>query len=80
MNTSMIHDIPSEKEAFVFPASFNQQSLWFLDRLEPNSAIYNIPISVRLCIPLKVEILEQSLNAVIQQYGDAVTTLHARLA
>ncbi len=77
MNTSIIHDIPSEKEAFVFPASFNQQSLWFLDRLEPNSAIYNIPISLRLCIPLKVEILEQSLNAVIQRHEVLRTTLLA---
>ncbi len=77
MNTSIIHDIPLEKEAFIFPASFNQQSLWFLDQLEPNSAIYNIPISLRLRIPLQVEVLEQSLNAVIQRHEVLRTTLIA---
>ena len=77
MNTSMIHDIPSEKEAFVFPASFNQQSLWFLDRLEPNSAIYNIPISLHLRIPLKVKVLEQSLNTIIERHEVLRTTLIA---
>src|ERR1700760_4818685 len=47
------------------PLSFAQQRLWFLDRLEPESAFYNVPAAVRLSGPLDVSALEQSLREIV---------------
>jgi len=57
-----------EKEGFIFPASFAQQRLWFLDQLEPNSAIYNVPSGLRLTGPLDIDALERSLNEIIRRH------------
>nr|BFE81266.1 hypothetical protein GCM10020093_038670 [Planobispora longispora] len=32
----------------MLPLSFAQQRLWFLNRLEPGSAVYNLPVALRL--------------------------------
>jgi len=44
-------------EGFVFPASFAQQRLWFLDQLGPGSTVYNIPEAIRLQTALDVPAL-----------------------
>jgi natural product biosynthesis luciferase-like monooxygenase protein/amino acid adenylation domain-containing protein len=49
------------------PLSFAQQRLWFLDQLEPNNAVYNIPASIRLTGPLNIDALERSLNEIIRR-------------
>src|SRR5215475_10070627 len=56
-----------EDEIFVFPLSFAQQRLWFLDRLEPNSPAYNIPIPVRIRGPLNVPRLEQAIGCLLMR-------------
>ncbi|NER29541.1 MAG: amino acid adenylation domain-containing protein, partial [Symploca sp. SIO1C4] len=50
------------------PLSYTQQRLWFLDQLEPNSALYNIPIALHLEGKLNVSALEQSLQEIIQRH------------
>ncbi|HKU72542.1 MAG TPA: non-ribosomal peptide synthase/polyketide synthase, partial [Pyrinomonadaceae bacterium] len=50
------------------PLSFGQQRLWFLDQLEPDSPVYNVPTSVRLSGPLNLSVVNQSLNEIINRH------------
>jgi amino acid adenylation domain-containing protein len=61
-------EMQSGEEVFVLPASYAQQRLWFLDRLEPNSAAYNVPLASRLRGPLDVAALEQALNVLVERH------------
>ncbi|QMS92433.1 NcpB [Nostoc edaphicum CCNP1411] len=50
------------------PLSYAQQRLWFLDKLNPNSASYNIPVGLRLVGTLNVVALEQSFREIIHRH------------
>src|SRR5438477_172527 len=57
-----------EDEGFVLPASFAEQRLWFLDRLEPDSTAYNVPLAVRLRGDLDVAAMEHALAALVARH------------
>jgi amino acid adenylation domain-containing protein len=57
-----------------FPLSFAQQRLWFLQQLEPNSALYTIPGLLHLRGELRQDALEASLYALIQRH-EALRTI-----
>ncbi|MDX1996532.1 MAG: non-ribosomal peptide synthase/polyketide synthase [Thermoanaerobaculia bacterium] len=50
------------------PLSFGQERLWFLDRLEPGSATYNVPFALRLEGALDRERLSQALAGVFARH------------
>ena len=50
------------------PLSFAQQRLWFLSRLAPASAAYNIPIGLRLTGRLEVGVLAAVLNEIVRRH------------
>ncbi len=60
--------ISARAENAEIPLSFAQQRLWFLDQFEPNSALYNIPLALRLVGNLNVGALEQSLQEIIRHH------------
>jgi amino acid adenylation domain-containing protein len=62
------------EEVFVFPLSFAQQRLWFLDRLIPNSPIYNIPGAVEFNGQLNVAAVEKSFQEIIRRHEILRTT------
>ncbi|HEY2391553.1 MAG TPA: amino acid adenylation domain-containing protein [Candidatus Angelobacter sp.] len=58
----------SKKMPFLFPLSYQQEQLWFLDRFEPSSDFYNVPLAWTLKGDLNVPILERSLQEVIRRH------------
>ncbi len=51
-----------------FPASYAQKRLWFLDQLDPQNIIYNVPLAVRLVGKLDVPALEKSISIIIRRH------------
>ncbi len=67
----------SRQDLLVFPASFAQQRLWFLDRLEPGSPVYNLPTRVRLRGHLDRRALERGLEVIVHRHEALRTTFAA---
>jgi amino acid adenylation domain-containing protein len=51
-----------------FPVSFSQLRLWLLDRMEPGTPAYNIPLPLRLDGPLERHALERSLTEIVRRH------------
>src|SRR4029450_81352 len=66
--------LPRRQGTNEFPLSFAQQRLWFLDRLEPGSAAYNIPFHLRLAGDLDVGVLRCVLAEVARRHEALRTT------
>ncbi|MBW4569856.1 MAG: amino acid adenylation domain-containing protein [Tolypothrix carrinoi HA7290-LM1] len=64
----------SSEEVFVFPASFAQQRLWFIDQLIPGNAIYNVPTVIRLTGRLNLAALKQTFNEIVRRHETLRTT------
>ncbi|MFZ5893337.1 MAG: non-ribosomal peptide synthase/polyketide synthase [Myxococcota bacterium] len=60
------------------PLSFAQQRLWFLWRLEPESAAYNIATHVRLSGELNYAALQQSFAKLIERHESLRTRFETR--
>ncbi|MGW3593132.1 condensation domain-containing protein, partial [Streptomyces fungicidicus] len=50
------------------PLSYAQQRLWFIDRLEPDSGLYNVPFAVRMTGELDRGALRQALADVVARH------------
>jgi amino acid adenylation domain-containing protein len=59
------------------PLSTAQQRLWFLDQMEPDSALYSIPTAVRLNGALDLPALEQTFGELLRRHESLRTTFDA---
>ena len=66
-----------EGAGYLFPASFAQQRMWFLDELEGGSQ-YNIISVKKIDGPLNVALLEKSFNTIVQRHECLRTTFVSR--
>jgi amino acid adenylation domain-containing protein len=69
-----IEPIPREG---LLEVSFSQQRLWFLERLEPGRATYNIPLALRFEGPLDAGALEIALHEIVRRHEALRTTFTA---
>ena len=53
------------------------QRLWLIDRIEPGSPQYIMPVALKVAGVLDVEALQQSLNKILQRHEVLRTTYHA---
>ena len=58
---------PGPRNEYI-PLSYAQQRLWFLEQLSPGNLFYNIPITLKLDGNLYPDILEWSLNEIVQRH------------
>ncbi|HEV7509092.1 MAG TPA: non-ribosomal peptide synthase/polyketide synthase [Thermoanaerobaculia bacterium] len=56
------------------PLSFGQRRLWFLEQLDPGTALYNVPGEVRLAGPLDTAALSTAWNEVLRRH-EALRTI-----
>lgn len=64
---------PAE-DLFVFPASSAQRRLWFLDRLEPGGAAFNLAAAVAVTGRLEPGVLAAGLTEVVRRHETLRTT------
>ena len=67
----------ANREAFLFPASFAQQRLWFFEQLHPGSAVYHLSTVLPFEGPLDRQALEDSLSDLLDRHEALRTTFTA---
>ncbi|MEU1970517.1 amino acid adenylation domain-containing protein [Microbacterium sp. NPDC019599] len=67
-----------EDDVFEFPTSFAQQRLWFVDRLLPGNAAYNIHAAFPIDAPVDAEALAVAVHAVASRHDTLRTGFDER--
>ncbi len=70
--------IPRRSSLGSAPLSFAQERLWLLDRLEPGTTVYNMPIQVRLRGLLDVAALALGVAEIVRRHETLRTTFSER--
>ena len=69
--------VPVPRAGSTLPCSFAQQRLWILDRLHPDSPVYNMPLPLRLRGKLDASGLGRALDEIVRRHEALRTTFAA---
>ncbi|HEY9694287.1 MAG TPA: amino acid adenylation domain-containing protein [Oculatellaceae cyanobacterium] len=61
-------NLSEEVDVFLFPTSFAQQRLWFLNQLAPDNPFYNVSTALRLKGSLNLTALQQAFNEIVRRH------------
>src|ERR1700680_1390260 len=64
--------------AAVFPLSYNQQGIWFLYQLAPESTVYNVHFAARISSDVNVPALRRALQLLVDRHPSLRTTFPGR--
>lgn len=62
------------QDAYIFPLSFAQQRLWFLDQLAPGNSFYNADLAFPLDGPVNLHALKRSVQEIVARHETLRTT------
>ncbi|HEY9664967.1 MAG TPA: condensation domain-containing protein, partial [Allocoleopsis sp.] len=70
----LLSETAAESDVFVFPVSFAQQRLWFLEQLDSESGQYNMATAVQIQGAIQTTVLQQSLQYLTTRHESLRTT------
>jgi hypothetical protein len=62
----LLHDTPEILN--IYPLSYSQQAMWFLWQLAPESGIYNVPFTCRICSHVNVTTLQKTFQTLLERH------------
>jgi amino acid adenylation domain-containing protein len=57
------------------PVSYSQERLWYLNQVDENPAVYNLPLAFRVVGPLRVDVLRRCLDLIEERHEALRTTV-----
>lgn len=68
--------IPKYPVLPTYPLSFHQRRLWFIERLQPDTPIYNVSRAIRMRGPLDRKALFKAMQSIVDRHQALRTTFH----
>jgi amino acid adenylation domain-containing protein len=66
--------LPVPRDGRALPLSFAQERLWFIDRLQPGSPVYNMPIVLRIAGAVDADVMRRALETLVARHESLRTT------
>jgi surfactin family lipopeptide synthetase A len=68
VSKSIKNSVPTVSRDIEIPLSFSQESLWFLEQLNPGTSAYNIPLKIPIAANVDGGILQRTLDEIVRRH------------